>query len=113
MSFACCFPRSDLKGAETKVVVCHGKVVGKVSPTVETKSVAYEEAEGCLFATCRLVSLQAASFFFAGSGPEAGRLRKRDVDFLIPDRGGMVHKSPEIGVYAEDRESEPRWTSMH
>lgn len=25
----------------------------------------------------------------------------------------MVRKNAEIGVYADDRESEPRWTSMH
>lgn len=113
MSFACCLPCPDLEGAETKMVVCLGEVVREVTPAVEIKSVAHEEAEEGLFAACRLVPLKAASFVLAGSGPEVGGLGKRDADFLIADGRWMVHKNAEIGVYAEDGESEPRWTSMH
>ena len=90
------------------MVVCLGEVVGKMVPAVEIKSVAHEEAEEGLFAACRLAPLKAASFILAGSSPEAMRLRKRDADFLIADGRWMVHKNAEIGVYAEDRESEPR-----
>lgn len=85
VSFTCCFPCSDLEGAENKMVVCLGEVVGKLAPTVKIKSVAHENAEEGLFAACRLVPLKAASFILAGSGPEVGGLGKRDADFLMAD----------------------------
>lgn len=106
MSFACCFPYSDLEGAETKMVVCLGEAVGKVTSAVQIKSIAHEKAEGGFFTASRLVPLKAASFVLVSSGPELGGLGKRDHDFLITDGRRMVHKNAEMSVYAEDRESE-------
>ena len=113
VSFTCCFPCCDLERAETKMVVCIGEVVGEVTPAIGIKSVAHEEGEEGLFAACRLVPLKAASFVLAGSSPEEGGLRKRDAHFLIADRRRMIHQNAEVSVYTEDRESEPKWTSMH
>lgn len=89
------------------MVVCLGEVVGEMLLAVEIKSVAHDEAEGGFFATCRLVPLKTSSLILTGSCPEFGGFRKRDTDFLITDGRWMVHENAEIGIYAEDRESEP------
>ena len=70
MSFADCFPCSDLVGVETKVVVCYGEVERDIPTTVEIQSLPREKMEGYLFAACRLVPLPAASFVFASSSLE-------------------------------------------
>jgi hypothetical protein len=84
-----------------------------VTPAIEIKSVAHDEAEEGLFAACWLVPLKAASFVLTGSGPEERGLGKRDADFLIADGRWIVHQNAKIGVYAEDREGEPRLTRAH
>jgi hypothetical protein len=113
VGFACCFPYSNLEGAETKMIVRFTEMVGQVASVVGIKSIAHEKAEEGLFAACRFVPLKVASFVIAGSGPEAGGLGERDADFLVADGRWMVHNNAEVGVYAENRKSEPRWTGMH
>lgn len=90
------------------MIVCLGKLVGEVAPAAEIKSIAHKGAEEGLFAACRLIPLKVTSFILAGSGPEAGGLGKRDADLLIADGRRVVNKNAEIGVYTENRESEPR-----
>ena len=57
VNFACYFPYSDLEGAETKMIVYLGEMIGEVASAIEVKSVTHEKAEESLFAVCRLVPL--------------------------------------------------------
>lgn len=107
MHLACCFPYSNLERAETKMVICLGEVVGEVTPAVEIKSVAHQEAEEGFLAPCGLVPLKTAPLTVAGGVPEVRGHGKRDADFLIADGGRMVYKNAKIGIDTEDRESKP------
>ena len=102
-----CFPRSGLERTDDEVVVCLGEAVGEAMPPTEINRIAHDEAEEGLFAAGGLIPLEAVPFVLAGCGPEVRGLGKRDADFLIADRRGVVHDNAEIGVCAENREREP------
>ena len=103
-----CFPYSNLKGAETKVVISFGEMGGELTPAIEIKSIAHQKTEEGFSTPCRLVPFETSPFILASSAPEARGHRERDADFLIANRRWMVDNNTKIGIYAEDRQCEPR-----
>ena len=66
-----CFPYSNLKGAETKVVISLGEMAGELTPATEIQTVAHQNAEEGFPTPCRLVPFETSPFILASSAPEA------------------------------------------
>ncbi len=90
------------------MVISLGEMVGELTPAIEIKGVAHQKAEEGFPTPCGLVPFKTSPFILASSVPEVRGHGKRDADFLIANRRWMVDHNTKIGIYAEDRECEPR-----